>query len=502
MPDAMDFEFNMGGDNKPRRVETSPFVMLVLGDFGGSICKEPDSAPGSLIQAPVRQVDIDNIDKLWSVFAPRLEIEIEESLVRFEPRDLDDFHPDHLFRSQALFRELRKLRERLLNPASSAEALAEVMGSAAKQTAEDFDPATDSRQGASENGDQMFERLLGEHPAQRPVDGQSHLDKLLQKIVAPYVVYDLDSKVEAAVDAVDLAIAGTMRSILHHADFQALEAAWRSLVDLVYELEIGEALILKVCNVSKKALLAGLPSSAESLPDCGLYQLLAGRLGRAANDDFSLLLCNYSFGGTVDDVALLATLSALAEMHDAAVIGAAKSELLGTQSLVQQPTASEWSQVDNPFWRQLRESPLARRIGLLLPRILGRLPYGKTTEEIDDFEFDEIESIEHEKFLWVNPVLACGKLLASGFTRYGWAMSPDSHTDLNGLPVYNYLENDEQKMLPCAELLLPERSAEAILALGIMPIVSFRNRDMARLMRFQSIAEPLAALSGPWRVDA
>ena len=41
-------------------------------------------------------------------------------------------------------------------------------------------------------------------------------------------------------------------------------------------------------------------------------------------------------------------------------------------------------------------------------------------------------------------------------------------------------------------------SAEAILGRGIMPVVSFRNRDMARLLRVQLIAKPLAALAGPW----
>jgi type VI secretion system protein ImpC len=66
------------------------------------------------------------------------------------------------------------------------------------------------------------------------------------------------------------------------------------------------------------------------------------------------------------------------------------------------------------------------------------------------------------------------------------------------LPAYSYEVDGEQKLMPCAELLLPERSAETILGLGIMPIVSFRNRDMARLLRFQSIAEPLTALAGPW----
>jgi len=349
----------------------------------------------------------------------------------------------------------------------------------------------------------MFERLLGERPAQQAApSAPSGLDSLLQKVVAPYIVYDLDPKAEAAVEAVDRAIAGTMRSILHHPDFQALEGAWRSLFDLAYQTEIGETLILKVCSVRKKELLAGLPPAAESLPDSGLYQLLAGRLGREAHKDFSLLLCNYSFGGSVDDVALLASLSALADMHDATVIGAASSELIGSPSLAQQPDASEWSRPDNPYWRQLRKSSLARRIGLALPRILGRLPYGRNADEIDSFEFEELESTQHENFLWINPTLACGKLLAQSFTRYGWAMSPGQHADFEGLPVYNYKESDEQKMMPCAELFLPERSAETILGLGIMPIVSIRNRDTARLLRFQSIAEPLASLSGPWTADS
>ena len=141
---------------------------------------------------------------------------------------------------------------------------------------------------------------------------------------------------------------------------------------------------------------------------------------------------------------------------------------------------------------------MAGRIGLALPRLLGRLPYGKETEEIESFDFEELDSHTHENFLWINPTLACASLLAQSFTDSGWDMSSDDHTDIGDLPVFTYTQADETKMLPCAELLLPERSAEAILGLGIMPIVSFRNRDMARLLRFQSIAEPVAALTGPW----
>jgi len=501
MPGKLEFEFGMANGTKPQRLETSPFVMMVLGEFGGNAGQKSNNDPAWLMQVPVRNVDIDNIGQLWSVFEPRLEIDIQGSMVQLAPSDLDDFHPDHLFSTLPLFGELRKLRKRLLDPATSAEAMAEVTSSAPQQAAETGTAAIEEKPATAESGDQMFERLLGERrePSAPAAATQTRLDSLLERVVGPHIVYELDPKVDTAVDAVDLAITGTMRSILHHPDFQALEGAWRSLYDLLQEAEFGEELQLKVCNVSKDELLAGLPASAETMPDCGLYQLLVGRYRRAADDEgFSVLLCNYSFGGDANDVALLATLGTLAEMQDAAVIAAADSELIGAHSLAQQPAANEWSEADNPFWIQLRQSPVAGRIGLTLPRILGRLPYGRDSDEIDSFDFEELDGIEHEDFLWVNPTLACGRLLAQSFTEHGWDMSPDNNTDIGDLPAYSYQQDDEQKMMPCAELLLPERSAEAILGLGIMPIVSFRNRDMARLLRFQSIAEPLTALTGPW----
>lgn len=501
MAGGIGFEFGFAGGDKSQRVETSPFVMMVLGNFGGHTNKSADTDPAWLMQVPVRNVDIDNIDQLWKVFKPRLTIDIQGVPLTLEPTDLDDFHPDHLYTEQPLFAELRNLRKRLLDPATSTEALAEVLHSRNEPAEKEPLPSSENTPTPAESSDNMFERLLGERSVQpSPVAAvSSSLDNLLEKVVGPHVVHEPDPKVDTAIDAVDRAIAESMRRILHHPEFQILESAWRSLYDLVQETEIGEDLQLKVCNVSKSSLLNGLPTSAEGLETSGLYQLLVGRFRRAADDDgFSVLLCNYFFGGGVDDISLLASLGMLAEMHDAAVIGGAESELIGSHSLAEQPSLSDWTQQDNPFWSQLRDSPLAGRVGLALPRLLGRLPYGRETDEVSSFDFEEIVSRSHESFLWVNPTLSCAKLLAQSFTAAGWDMNPDDHTDIEELPAYTYQEDGEMKMLPCAELLLPERSAEAILAMGIMPIVSFRSRDKARLLRFQSIANPVSALSGPW----
>ena len=100
-----------------------------------------------------------------------------------EPTDLDDFHPDNLYRQQPVFADLRDLRNRLLDPATSSAALAEVLESGHGAAAEEaFSESADAASGP-DSGDNMFERLLGERRAQpSPVaTASSNLDSLLDK---------------------------------------------------------------------------------------------------------------------------------------------------------------------------------------------------------------------------------------------------------------------------------------------------------------------------------
>ncbi|MDX2428628.1 MAG: type VI secretion system contractile sheath small subunit, partial [Xanthomonadales bacterium] len=200
MPGIMEFEFGSAGGNRPQRKESSPFVMLVLGNFAGNTSGNTQPDPALLMQIPVRQIDIDNIDQLWGIFTPALELDIAGNHVALAPRDLDDFHPDQLFQQLPLFSELRQLRKRLLDPVTSAEALAEVTASSQAREASDQSAQVtegERAQDEAESGNQMFERLLGERPEQvtttstPAVSAQSKLDSFLQRVVGPHVVYEL-----------------------------------------------------------------------------------------------------------------------------------------------------------------------------------------------------------------------------------------------------------------------------------------------------------------------
>lgn len=147
----------------------------------------------------------------------------------------------------------------------------------------------------------------------------------------------------------------------------------------------------------------------------------------------------------------------------------------------------------------LRAVPEAASIGLALPRFLLRLPYGRKTDTIESFDFEEMmQPPEHEDYLWANPAFAGALLLAQSFSEHGWYMRPGTHGQMDVLPLHVYERDGESELKPCAEVLLTEESAERVLEHGLIPLVSLKGQDALRLVRFQSIAEPLRALAGRW----
>jgi len=118
---------------------------------------------------------------------------------------------------------------------------------------------------------------------------------------------------------------------------------------------------------------------------------------------------------------------------------------------------------------------------------------------VEGFEFEEMPGVpDHQAYLWGNPAFTCVQVLAEAFANDGWEMRPGAGAQIDGLPLHVYEAEGEQQVKPCAEVLLTEREIDWILDRGYMALASIRDRDAVRLVRFQSIAKPLARLSGRW----
>lgn len=496
MPGRLAFEFGVKGDDRGIRKDDTPFSLLLLGDFGAAGADEATTAI-------IRLTDVDNVDELWHRFEPRLPVDPDHPGELFAPRELEDFHPDQLLNTLADFRELRDWKARLTDPATADEALTQLLKSTSMTAETDARAETTPTEDDKESADDMFSRLLGDRPSgpsrQKPANGG--VDALLRSAVAPHLAAEPDPRVDTAIRTIDQAIARRMRQILHSPGFRSLEANWRSLYRLVQEAETDETLEIHVCNITRDALLEALPDSGADLANSGLYRLLAER-HRAATDGRapSMIALNHEFGTSPDDVALLASLGAIAESMNACVLAGASPATVGAESVADLGDHRRWLAATelNDVWRAFREMTIARSVGLVLPRLLGRLPYGEDTDPVDAFGFEEIDDPGPASFLWTSPVPAVCACLLEQFSLQGWSMRPGGPLNIEELPAFSYTDDGETKMRPCTEQLMPEAAVDAALERGIMPLAGYRNQDRARLVRLQSMASPLTALRGPW----
>jgi type VI secretion system protein ImpC len=456
--------------------------ILVLGDFSGRQHRGPGGPGEGLSGRAIMKVDVDSFEGVMASLSPRLRLEWGDAgppPVEIGCERMDDFHPDELLGKLDLFKAPREIRSRLLDPAAVVP---------------DRRPAEDDRA--------TLERLLGQ-PA---VAGQAagvDISQFLGRIVGPHIVPAGDPRLPDLLAAVDEAITTRMRTLLHHPAFQGLESTWRSLSWLVAGIETGEDVELGILDVTLQELEADLQASGGGIEATGLFRLVADRVaGSHPGPPWSCLIGDYEFGAARRDFEVLDGLGAIAARAGGPFLAAASPRILGCPSIAGTPEPGDWAGAageDALAWQELRRSPVAGWLGLALPRFLLRLPYGRSTDAVERFDFEEMPGTpDHAAHLWGNPAFVCAALLARSFLERGWSMQPGDHLEVGGLPAHTYDEGGARRMTPCAEVFLTERAADSLLGVGVMPLLSLRHANAARLLRFQSVADPPAALSGPW----
>jgi len=507
MPGRIGFEVNLGAARDPRGDvprSRSSMRVLVLGDLSGRRSRGVETT-SDLASRPVLRLDLDNFDTVMRRLSPALVLgagqDAEPGLtVGFET--LDDFHPDRLYAALAPFQSLRASRKRLLDPASFEEEASRLMaGPTGASTASA--PAAAAEPARPEDRSDLMQRLLGTpaEPSAAAARPQGIVDGLIRRLVQPHVQAGHSRSPDPYVAALDASLGEVMRTLLHDEDFQALEATWRGLRSWVDALDLDGPLSLHVVDVSKDELLADLESCAGRLEDSAALRLLTDASRRGADGEpWSLLVGHYDFGANADDVALLGHLGVLASRAGGPLLAAAGPGLVGCGRLAEDTEPRQWRFEDarvEQSWNALRRSAAARWLGLALPRILLRLPYGAKTEPVEGFRFEECApGFEHSNYLWGNPGLACARMIAEAFLEENTDVAGGAAFDLEDLPAHVRDRDGERHLQPCAEFALPVRVGEELLARGMIPLLSYGNRNAVRVMGVQSVADPRAPLAG------
>jgi len=250
-----------------------------------------------------------------------------------------------------------------------------------------------------------------------------------------------------------------MNSLLHHPRFQTLESAWRGIDFAVRRMD-DAAVRLHLAQFSKEDLAIDLAS--DNLRATRLYAILHSRRWTAA-------IGLHSFDEA--DIELLARIALMAADAKVPYLAGGSPGIAGELDV-------------------LREIPESSHLGLALPRMLLRLPYGSRTSAIDSFKFEEMPGAPvTEHYLWGSGALACLAVLARGDVE---------NLNLDDLPAHTYKQDSEWMMTPCAEIYLTETQVLALIDRGLMPLISYKDRPLVRLAGFRAINSKPLPLAAPF----
>lgn len=463
---------------------SGPFRIALIGDFSARGHRGMvETGPALSARRPLR-FDRDSLDDAIATLAPSLTLTLADGTdpITVGFGALDEFHPDSLFQRLPVFRALLDGAERAAAGASLGIAGARTLLATPAGVLDAILGASPEPPGGAALVPPTTQPALAER------DGG--LSAFVAQAVARHVVREPDGAEVAARADANESIAATMRALLHHPEFQRLEALWRGAALLAARLDTDSALQLYLVDVAPGELAADL--SGRSVDQSGMYRLLVD----GASGPWALIAPLFPLG---DDPALVGWLGVVARDAGAALVAGAHPRILGIEDIATTPDSDDWILAEAPGWSDLRASSVAPHIALVFPRLLLRLPYGEHGAPCDLFPFEELTPDRHphkHELLWGSGALAAALLLGEAFVEGGWNLRLGR--EISGLPLYVYHVKGEPFALPCAEAVIGERLAERVLDTGPSPVAAMRDSDTVIVPRLQSIAAPPTPLRGGW----
>jgi type VI secretion system protein ImpC len=352
-----------------------------------------------------------------------------------------------------------------------------------------------------------FTALLKQNFKPRSERAATEVENAVQTLVtqalsdSSVVKSDVLDTIEEMIARLDEKLSAQMNEVLHGAEFQQLESAWRGLHYLVFNSETDATLKIRVMNVGKSELYRNLKLYPGARWDQSplFKKIYESEFGQLGGEPYGALVADYSFSHSPTDVQLLRDLSKIASASLCPLVTGADPNLLGMDS---------WTELMNPrdigklmdtpdyaAWKGLRDQVDSRYVALCAPRVLSRLPYGAKSEPVEEFALEEdTDGHKGEKYAWMNAAYAMAANINRAYKEYGWTVrirGVQSGGEVINLPTHTFPTDDGGVDLKCpTEIAITDRREAELSKAGIISIVHRKNTDKAAFIGAQSVYKP------------
>ncbi len=310
---------------------------------------------------------------------------------------------------------------------------------------------------------------------------------------------DVVESIKLRVAEIDRLISAQLNEVMHQEEFQALEATWRGMHHLVSRTETGPSLKLRVLNISKGELAKDLEKAVEFDQSALFKKIYEEEYGTFGGAPYGLLIGDFQFGRHPQDMQLLEKISNVAAAAHAPFIAAASPMLFGLDSFTKLPDPRDLAKIfettEMAKWRSFRNSEDSRYVGLCLPHVLLRLPYGEATVPVEGLRFEEdVDGTDHARYLWGNPAWTLAERITAAFARHGWCAAirgMEGGGKVEGLPTHTFRTDDGEVALKCpTEVAITDRREKELSDLGFIPLVHCKGTDFAAFFGAQTANRP------------
>ena len=135
--------------------------------------------------------------------------------------------------------------------------------------------------------------------------------------------------------------------------------------------------------------------------------------------------------------------------------------------------------------KSFRDSDDSRYVGLCMPHMLMRLPYGRDGVRVEAFNYEEeVDGTNHKKYLWGNAAFAMAARLTQAFAQYEFCTAirgPEGGGKVEGLPVHNFRTWEGDIAMKCpVEVQISDRREKELADQGFVPLVHCKDTDGSR----------------------
>jgi len=228
---------------------------------------------------------------------------------------------------------------------------------------------------------------------------------------------------------IDEALNRQVNAILHHPDFQAMEARWRGLSMLVRESAHSDEVKVKLLSFGWRELSRSM-ERATDFDQSHLFELVYNReFGMPGGEPFGMLVGDYHFSPTEpregDAVSALTQLGMVAAAAFCPFVAGASPRAIGIEEFGELNRVQDFSWLANEptrlRWNGMRARDDSRFLGLIAPRVLMRAPHQPFARRRDDgFPFRESMEADGSSLLWGNAAFAFATVVIRNFIESGW----------------------------------------------------------------------------------